>query len=400
MLAKSVARSIDCSFRRIQFTPDLLPTDVTGVNVYNQERGDFEFKPGAVFANVVLADEINRASPKTQSALLESMEERQVTVDTVTYQLGSPFMVIATQTRSSTRARIRCPRPQLDHRDAALEMDNVVEPQSCAASPRCSTTSAGDGRAGIAELIAQARGCTWPTRHVGDRRGEPEHPSCTFVSRGPPSPFAVARWRLREPRLRHPRRRQGPRRSGPHPPPDRVRGRRHERSHQRVDPGRAAERGSGTGPREGLMPTRRGWTVFAAGLLTWVVARLVASRDLHMLAAALVVLLRGNGLAAPATPTRLESASPVDRVAWCGSMSISRSRTRAGSTSFLLLEDAVGGLGRPCGWWPPASPRNHQTLHYGLVCKQRGQYDIGPVTIYLSDPFGLARMRQAPARSD
>src|SRR5437870_3232005 len=97
MLAKSVARSIDCSFRRIQFTPDLLPTDVTGVNVYNQERGDFEFKPGAVFANVVLADEINRASPKTQSALLESMEERQVTVDTVTYQLGSPFMVIATQ---------------------------------------------------------------------------------------------------------------------------------------------------------------------------------------------------------------------------------------------------------------------------------------------------------------
>ncbi len=73
MLAKSIARSIDCSFRRIQFTPDLLPTDVTGVNVYNQERGDFEFKPGAIFANIVLGDEINRASPKTQSALLESM---------------------------------------------------------------------------------------------------------------------------------------------------------------------------------------------------------------------------------------------------------------------------------------------------------------------------------------
>src|SRR6059036_2842222 len=84
MLAKAIARSIDCSFRRIQFTPDLLPTDVTGVNVYNQERGDFEFKPGAIFANIVLGDEINRASPKTQSALLESMEERQVTVDTMT----------------------------------------------------------------------------------------------------------------------------------------------------------------------------------------------------------------------------------------------------------------------------------------------------------------------------
>src|SRR6266496_3366132 len=87
MLAKAIARSIDCSFRRIQFTPDLLPTDVTGVNVFNQERGDFEFKPGAIFANIVLGDEINRASPKTQSALLESMEEHQVTVDGVTYHL-------------------------------------------------------------------------------------------------------------------------------------------------------------------------------------------------------------------------------------------------------------------------------------------------------------------------
>jgi MoxR-like ATPase len=97
MLAKAIARSIDCSFRRIQFTPDLLPTDITGVNVFNQERGDFEFKPGAIFANIVLGDEINRASPKTQSALLECMEERQVTIDTETYQLGQPFMVIATQ---------------------------------------------------------------------------------------------------------------------------------------------------------------------------------------------------------------------------------------------------------------------------------------------------------------
>src|SRR6185369_1262577 len=114
MLAKSVARSIDCSFRRIQFTPDLLPTDVTGVNVYNQERGDFEFKPGAVFANVVLADEINRASPKTQSALLESMEERQVTVDTVTYHLGSPFMVIATQNPIEHEGTYPLPEAQLD----------------------------------------------------------------------------------------------------------------------------------------------------------------------------------------------------------------------------------------------------------------------------------------------
>jgi len=114
MLAKAVARSIDCSFRRIQFTPDLLPTDVTGVNVFNQERGDFEFKPGAIFANIVLGDEINRASPKTQSALLECMEERQITIDTETYQLGVPFMVIATQNPIEHEGTYPLPEAQLD----------------------------------------------------------------------------------------------------------------------------------------------------------------------------------------------------------------------------------------------------------------------------------------------
>ena len=97
MLAKALARSIDCTVRRIQFTPDLLPSDVTGVSIYNQDRREFEFKPGAIFANLVLGDEINRASPKTQSALLEAMEERQVSVDGVTYVLETPFMVVATQ---------------------------------------------------------------------------------------------------------------------------------------------------------------------------------------------------------------------------------------------------------------------------------------------------------------
>ena len=97
MLAKALARAIDGTVRRVQFTPDLLPSDITGVSAYNQERRDFEFKPGPVFANIVLGDEINRASPKTQSALLEAMEERQVTVDGTTYSLQEPFMVIATQ---------------------------------------------------------------------------------------------------------------------------------------------------------------------------------------------------------------------------------------------------------------------------------------------------------------
>src|ERR1700748_1481669 len=97
MLAKALARALAGPVRRVQFTPDLLPSDITGVSAYNQERRDFEFKPGPVFANIVLGDEINRASPKTQSALLEAMEERQVTVDGTTYGLGVPFMVVATQ---------------------------------------------------------------------------------------------------------------------------------------------------------------------------------------------------------------------------------------------------------------------------------------------------------------
>jgi MoxR-like ATPase len=113
-LAKALARSIDCSVRRVQFTPDLLPSDITGVNAYNQELREFEFKPGPIFANIVLGDEINRASPKTQSALLESMEERQVTVDGSTYQLETPFMVIATQNPVEMEGTYPLPEAQRD----------------------------------------------------------------------------------------------------------------------------------------------------------------------------------------------------------------------------------------------------------------------------------------------
>ena len=114
LLAKAIARTIGCTWRRIQFTPDLLPTDITGVNVFDQEHGDFEFRPGAVFANVVLGDEVNRASPKTQSALLEAMEERQVTVDGVTHPLSEPFLVIATQNPVEHEGTYPLPVAQLD----------------------------------------------------------------------------------------------------------------------------------------------------------------------------------------------------------------------------------------------------------------------------------------------
>ena len=113
-LAKAIAHSIAGEYRRIQFTPDLLPSDVTGVSIWDRQRGDFEFRPGGVFADIVLADEINRASPKTQSALLEAMEERQVTVDTQSHPLGAPFMVIATQNPIELEGTYPLPEAQLD----------------------------------------------------------------------------------------------------------------------------------------------------------------------------------------------------------------------------------------------------------------------------------------------
>jgi MoxR-like ATPase len=113
-LAKALAATLGCAWQRIQFTPDLLPSDVTGVNVYSRATGSFEFRPGGVFANVVLGDEINRASPKTQSALLEAMQERQVTVDANTYTLPTPFMVIATQNPIEHEGTYPLPESQLD----------------------------------------------------------------------------------------------------------------------------------------------------------------------------------------------------------------------------------------------------------------------------------------------
>ncbi len=122
MLAKALARAIDGTVQRVQFTPDLLPSDITGVSAYNQERREFEFKPGPVFANVLLGDEINRASPKTQSALLECMEERQVTVDGTTYVLQAPFMVIATQNPVEMEGTYPLPEAQRDRFTARISL--------------------------------------------------------------------------------------------------------------------------------------------------------------------------------------------------------------------------------------------------------------------------------------
>jgi len=114
MLARSLAKSLDCQFNRIQFTPDMLPSDITGVSIYNQKKGEFEFRPGPIIGQIILADEINRATPKTQAALLEAMEEHQVTVDGTTHTLPRPFMVLATQNPIEYEGTFPLPEAQLD----------------------------------------------------------------------------------------------------------------------------------------------------------------------------------------------------------------------------------------------------------------------------------------------
>ena len=166
LLAKALARSIDCSVRRVQFTPDLLPSDITGVSAFNQEIREFEFKPGPIFANIVLGDEINRASPKTQSALLECMEERQVTVDGATYQLEPPFMVIATQNPVEMEGTYPLPEAQRDrftariaigYPDAAAELAMIETHGS--ASPLEDVKPVAHA-ADIRDLAAAVRGVT------------------------------------------------------------------------------------------------------------------------------------------------------------------------------------------------------------------------------------------------
>ena len=185
MLSKALARSIDCSVRRIQFTPDLLPSDVTGVSVFNQDTREFEFRPGGVFANIVVGDEINRASPKTQSALLECMEERQVTVDNTTYQLDAPFMVIATQNPIEMEGTYALPEAQRDRFMARVSMGYPVEAAEIAMLDSHTGANPLDDLEPVTDA-AEIR------KLIGDRRRRSTSPRpCSGTpSRSPPRPGA------------------------------------------------------------------------------------------------------------------------------------------------------------------------------------------------------------------
>ena len=187
MLAKSLARSLDCTFRRIQFTPDLLPSDVTGVRAFNQKLNDFEFRPGPVFAQILLADEINRASPKTQAALLESMEERQVTIDGDTHPLPKPFMVMATQNPVEYSGTFPLPEAQLDRflmkvklgyltekEESHLLSQHKVESPMLELQPVVSPNELKAAQAAVREVFVKPELRDYIARLVGRTRGNPE----------------------------------------------------------------------------------------------------------------------------------------------------------------------------------------------------------------------------------
>jgi MoxR-like ATPase len=190
LLAKALARTIDCSVRRVQFTPDLLPGDLTGVSAFNQELREFEFKPGPIFANIVLGDEINRASPKTQSALLECMEERQVTVDGATYPLELPFMVIATQNPIEMEGTYPLPEAQRDRFTARISIgypDRDAAATSARSSKRYEASTWRRRSGSTSSAWSPPRG---RRRNCGSarRRG----PRCTCCARAAPSPRSTA----------------------------------------------------------------------------------------------------------------------------------------------------------------------------------------------------------------
>ena len=187
MLAKSLARSLDCTFRRIQFTPDLLPSDVTGVRAFNQKVNEFEFRPGPVFAQILLADEINRASPKTQAALLEAMEERQVTIDGETHILPKPFMVMATQNPVEYSGTFPLPEAQLDRflmkvrlgyltekEEANLLNQHKVESPMDELQPVVSPNELKAAQSAVRDVFVKPELREYIARLVGRTRGNPE----------------------------------------------------------------------------------------------------------------------------------------------------------------------------------------------------------------------------------
>ena len=249
VLAKAIARSLGCSFRRIQFTPDLLPSDVSGLSIYNQKTQEFEFRPGPIFSQVVLADEINRATPKTQSALLECMEERQATIDGTTYPMPDPFLVIATQNPIEYEGTFALPEAQLDRFMIRLRLgypqpieEIVILDEQKRTHPLedleevLTVEDLREMQAAVREIYVDSTRRRLH-RPAGQRHAEPSRrlPRRVAARLDRALPRRPGAGRAARPRLRHPGRHQGARRAGPGPPAD--------HQDELVDPRRAGRPG-------------------------------------------------------------------------------------------------------------------------------------------------------------
>ena len=410
-LARAICKSVNLTWNRVQFTPDLLPSDITGVTVFDQATSSFSFRPGPVFANIVLGDEINRASPKTQSALLEVMQEQTVSTDAAVYPVPRPFVVIATQNPIDLEGTYVLPEAQLDRFLMRLSVGypspeaeaEVLQDRTglChrrapvrrhgARTPSCAMIEfVKRGGRGVPGHGALHRGHLRP--HPGDARDPPRR-----VPAGRPgaAPGGPGRCRLRGPALRHPRRRAGHGRAHPGPPYGAAARRRDAgqdrgRSHHPRRPGRPRAPSS----RPVGAVTRLGWGAGAAGLVLLAVGLAARWAPLLVLGAGLLALVAGGGgvrHALAQAPSRTGRRAPAGRKG--------ATRDRRGPGDQPVLAGPVRPGRSSSAWAPrcsgpssPACSRAETGLRtYRLPTSQRGTYSVGPVEIPKADPFGLCR---------
>ena len=425
MLAKTLARSIDSTVKRIQFTPDLLPSDVTGVSIYNRETRQFEFRPGGVFANIVVGDEINRASPKTQSALLECMEERQVTVDGTTYELAAPFMVIATQNPIEMEGTYPLPEAQRDRFMARVSMGYPV-PEGRTGDARqplrrqpARRSRAGDrwGRGSQARRDGAHGVRVRGGQAVRDRPdvGHPPLPRSStrrIAAREPASrPRSSGACRAQRTRLRHPRRPADPRGPRARAPPDhRTRG-PDERSQRRAGGGdRAAQRQGARARRsraqrlrrfvmrEALSTlTTRGRAFLSAGVTASVCAFILGQDDLLRIGLFLIALPVLTAWLAHRARYLLSCSRDVQparlEVGQTATVTINLENPGRIPTGLMLLEDQVPYVlgSRPRFVVDQLRPRWHRSMAYQVRSEVRGRYTIGPLAVRLERPVRIRR---------
>ena len=439
MLAKALAKSVDSTVSRIQFTPDLLPSDVTGVSMYNQAERRFEFKPGAVFANIVIGDEINRASPKTQSALLECMEERQVTVDGTTYLLSTPFTVVATQNPIEMEGTYALPEAQRDRFMARISMgypdtENEVEMLNTrdVTSPLEQIGAVVDLEQ-LRAMMSSARGVfaapgvkeyavalVRATRDDRDLRlgGSPR--ATLQLIRAAKAHAAlqgrdfVLPGRHRRPRRRRARAQARPHQSSPRSSPSGQLGaHRGDRAADSVgDPGAARKpeavliRAMADDVRSQKLwwprPTVRGWAFLAAGIAMFLYGLFLERRDALFVACFLIAIplvAMGYVLVRRMRVHVTRSFSPV--IVPAGSEAvvslIVQNLSVRPSYGARWRDQAEAGITVPESALMPSLGRHGRVdegdtarLEYTLTPRRRGVFGIGPLILDRADPFGLA----------